>query len=105
MLYAVNPAGLFGLSGQLLDVPAALTDVRATYGGMQIGLGAYVLWLAWSVSGMRQALCLLVIMLGCVGSVRLVGAVFDGGVQALNFAAAGFELVAALLLWRVLRLQ
>ncbi|MBP8170969.1 MAG: DUF4345 family protein, partial [Pseudomonas sp.] len=39
LAYFIQPHEMTNLSGMLLMEPAAVTDVRAYYGGLQMGLG------------------------------------------------------------------
>jgi len=54
LAYFVRPHEMANLSGMLLMAPAAATDVRAYYGGLQIGLAA-VLALALSRLDLTRA--------------------------------------------------
>ncbi|TJY58402.1 DUF4345 domain-containing protein [Sinimarinibacterium sp. CAU 1509] len=101
VLYCLLPVRLFALGGEVLSVPSAVTDVRATYGGIQIALGILVLSYARSSQGLKPARALLVLVLGSVGSLRLLGAAVDGGEQSVNAVAAVVEILSAILVWNV----
>ena len=44
LAYFVRPHEMANLSGMLLMSPAAATDMRAFYGGLQLGLAAFLGW-------------------------------------------------------------
>ena len=58
--------------------PNALTDVRATYGGFQIGLGLFTVWAAADPTRVRMALVLQALTIGAIASCRLTGFAIDG---------------------------
>ncbi len=102
--YFVRPHEMANLSGMLLMEAAAITDVRAYYGGLQIGLG---LWLGLALLRrelVRPALMLLVMLYSALLLGRLGGLVLDGGAQqTFNLYALLFELVSAGLAFWLLR--
>ena len=82
--YLLAPAALTEPAGFGALGPSATTDVRATYGGFQIGMGAFLLWSAFS-SGRRGteerfriALVLVALSIGAVLASRAIGLVMDG---------------------------
>ena len=48
LAYFIQPHEMTNISGMLLMAPAAITDVRAYYGGLQLGLAAYLLIGVWA---------------------------------------------------------
>ena len=56
MAYLVSPVSMLELTGGSALTPAATTDVRATYGGLQLGLGAFLLWSALAPERIPSAL-------------------------------------------------
>jgi hypothetical protein len=71
--------------------PNALTDVRATYGGFQIGLGLFTLWAAAEAARVRMALVLQALTIGAIGSCRLVGFAIDGSPNGFLISAVVTE--------------
>ncbi|MCP4904559.1 MAG: DUF4345 domain-containing protein [bacterium] len=67
-----QPAGFGVLSA------AATTDVRATYGGFQIGMGAFLIWSAQSQDRYYAALWLVALSIAAVFASRMIGVVLDG---------------------------
>jgi hypothetical protein len=81
----------------------ALTDVRATYGGFQIGSGLFLLWAAAEVGRVRLALVLLALTIGAVGSSRLIGFLVDGDPNGVLLAALATEIALTAITVVVLR--
>ena len=92
------------LSGMLLMAPAALTDVRAYYGGLQLGLAAWLGLALLRGDLLRPALMLLVLLYSALFLARLGGLWLDGGAQqTFNLYAMLFEGVSAALAFWLLR--
>ena len=81
-----DPTGFGGLG------PNALTDVRATYGGFQIGSGLFLLWSAAAPARVRIALVLQALTIGAIGSCRLVGFAIDGSPNGFLLSAVLTEI-------------
>ena len=104
LAYFIRPQEMANLSGMLLMAPAAVTDVRAYYGGLQLGLAVW-LGLALLRSDLRRpALMLLVLLYSSLFVARLGGLWLDGGAQqTFNLYAMLFEGVSAGLAFWLLR--
>ena len=76
--YLIAPAGMTDPTGFGPLGPNALTDVRATYGGFQIGLGLFTLWTAADPARVRTGLLLQALTIGAIASCRLTGFAIDG---------------------------
>ncbi|MWV11840.1 DUF4345 domain-containing protein [Pseudomonas sp. R-28-1W-6] len=104
LAYLVRPHELANLSGMLLMAPAAITDVRAYYGGLQLGLAAYLLLALARRDLLRPALSLLVLLYASLALTRMAGLWLDGGAQqTFNLYAMLFEVVSAGLAFWLLR--
>ncbi len=104
LAYFIRPQEMANLSGMLLMEPAALTDVRAYYGGLQLGLGLYLLLALLRTDLLRAALMLLVLLYASLFFARLGGLWLDGGLQqTFNLYAMLFEGVSAGLALYLLR--
>ena len=102
--YFVRPEEMANLSGMLLMAPAAITDVRAYYGGLQIGLAAYLLLTLGRQEQMRGALLLLVLLYSSMALARMGGLWLDGGLQqTFNLTALLLEVVSSGLCFVALR--
>ncbi len=97
--YLLSPEGLMEATG-LTGSPAGVTDVRATYGGFQIGFGIFMILAASRPAFVGIALFATAIVVGSVGVGRGVGLVLDGSPSATNVGALLFEIgIASLALW------
>ncbi|WP_068829123.1 DUF4345 domain-containing protein [Pseudomonas sp. BMS12] len=104
LAYFVRPHELANLSGMLLMEPAAITDVRAYYGGLQLGLALWLLLGMLRSDLLRPALMLLVLLYSALFLARLGGFWLDGGAQqTFNLYAMLFEAVSAGLAFWLLR--
>ncbi|MBS7663997.1 DUF4345 family protein [Pseudomonas lalucatii] len=104
LAYFIRPHEMANLSGMLLLAPAAATDVRAYYGGLQLGLAAFLLLALARLELLRGALTLLVLLYSALALARIGGLWLDGGAQqTFNLAALLLELVSAGLAFWALR--
>jgi hypothetical protein len=104
LAYFVNPHEMANLSGMLLMSAAAATDVRAFYGGLQIGLAAFIGLSLSRLDLMRAALTLLVLLYSSMALARVGGLWLDGGEQqTFNLFALLLEVVSAGLCFWALR--
>lgn len=101
--YLVAPTGLTDPTGFGPLGPNALTDVRATYGGFQIGAGLFMLWAARSDARVRTALVLQALTIGAIGSCRLVGFAIDGSPNGFLISAIVSEVILTALALFALR--
>lgn len=90
--------------GITLATAEARTDIRATYGGVQFAIAAFLLIAQgrpdWHRAGLTMALC------GAAGlsSARLAGMLIDGGATPLMLLFFGVEAFGVLVLsWALLR--
>jgi hypothetical protein len=104
LAYFIWPQELANISGTLLMTPAAVTDVRAWYGGLQLGLAAFLGLSLSSPALLRAALTLQVLLLSTVLLARIGGLWLDGGAQqTFNLTALLLEGIAAGLSFWALR--
>jgi hypothetical protein len=83
--------------------PEALTDVRATYGGLQIAVGAFLIWTARDVGRQRVGLVLVGLVLPAVAAARAFGLVADGEPTGVLVGVLIFEVLLSIFSWFVLR--
>jgi hypothetical protein len=107
LAYFVLPHEMANLSGMLLMAPAAATDMRAFYGGMQLGLAAFIGLSLSRLELTRAALTLLVLLYSSLALARIGGLWLDGGAQqTFNLYALLLEVVSAgLCFWALRGLQ
>ena len=80
-----------------------LIDLRATYGGMMIGLGLLLFILANNVSTIKVGLLAVFILMLCMALGRIIGIVIDGEPNQLMYIYLSLELLACALSWLLLR--
>lgn len=92
LLYLISPQTLAGIAG--LDATASgLTDIRATYGGFQIGLALFLFWSCRNEHRLPAALVATGTIFCCVGLSRLYGIIVDGEFSTFNAIGLAFETV------------
>ncbi|WP_339486690.1 DUF4345 domain-containing protein [Pseudomonas sp. EL_65y_Pfl2_R95] len=104
LAYFVSPQQMANVSGMLLMESAAITDVRAYYGGLQIGLAAFLGLALTRIDLTRSALTLMVLLYSALAVARLGGLWLDGGAgQTFNLYILLSEVVAGGLSFYALR--
>ena len=104
LAYFIRPQEMANLSGMLLMAPASVTDVRAYYGGLQLGLAVWLGLALLRSDLLRPALMLLVLLYTSLFVARIGGLWLDGGAQqTFNLYAMLFEGVSAGLAFWLLR--
>ncbi len=104
LAYFIRPEEMASFSGALLMSAAAVTEVRAFYGGLQLGLAAFLAMALLRLDLLRPALTLLVLLYSALAVARIGGLWLDGGAQqTFNLYALLLELVSAGLAWWALR--
>ncbi|MEM7466200.1 MAG: DUF4345 domain-containing protein [Pseudomonadota bacterium] len=92
IIYLLSPeqfAAAAGLTGNA----SGMTDVRATYGGFQIGFAAFLMYCAMNTKYAQVGLVALAFVLGAVGASRLVGILVDGDFSGFHQIGLGFEAI------------
>lgn len=104
LAYFVCPHEMANLSGMLLMSAAAATDVRAYFGGLQLGLAAFIGMALTRLELTRSGLTLLVLLYSALALARIGGLWLDGGAQqTFNLYALLLEVVSAGLCFSALR--
>ncbi len=81
LIYLLAPESMTGPAGFGALTSAGVTDVRATYGGFQLGMGAFLLWAAADERRVAPALVLMALSIGAVGLSRAIGLLLDSSVN------------------------
>lgn len=98
------PGFLAEAAGVGFTTPTGSTDMRATYGGLTVAIGALVLAGALREGFRRQALVLLGSVCAGLGGARLLGVALDGGMSAWTAQGLAFEFgTVALSVWLLRR--
>ncbi len=88
-----------------VPTPMARMDVRATYGGFCLAVGAWLLFAAWSASYTRAGLLSCALILAGFAFGRALGAVLEGALPRLMAAFLVIEVAGAVVTflgWRAL---
>ncbi|WP_343349155.1 DUF4345 domain-containing protein [Pseudomonas sediminis] len=104
LAYFIRPEEMASFSGALLMGSAAVTEVRAYYGGLQLGLAAYLAMALLRQDLLRPALILLVLLYSVLALARAAGLWLDGSSQqTFNLYALLLEVASTGLAWWALR--
>ena len=103
VLGLISPAVVGGGLGIELPTADAVTDVRAIYGGLQIGIGLYFFYCSRSAELIRPGLIALALIAAGFGVGRSFGILVDGARGGLIFFALTIEVIAFALAWISLR--
>lgn len=99
-----RPLHFATLLGFELSNAQALTEMRAFYGGLELGLGLFFIVCALRVDLARAGLVLGVVSLSAVATTRLYGLIVDDSFSTLLVAVLGLELFGiAACLWALKR--
>jgi hypothetical protein len=72
----VAPASFAAQAG-LTTTPSGLTEIRAFYGGLQVGLGCFLIWCSRQQRLILEGLLLVVFTVGAIGLARVLGILID----------------------------
>lgn len=95
LVYLLFPMEVLSLTGQFTLDGDALIDVRATYGGIQLGLGLFLGVQVFRRENILFSLQLLAVIFISVGGVRFVGSIVQVDVSYPHMVAAVAELASA----------
>ncbi len=82
------------LLGSAPIVPSAVIDMRATYGGVALGIGLFFGLTARSPQTVRIGLLASLLVIGSLGAARLVGVVVDGEPNGFMLLSLATEAVS-----------
>jgi len=98
-MYLWSPENLAGVAGLSYNA-SGLTDIRATYGGFQIGFGLFMLWSAQSAERYGAALVAVAVIFASVGLGRFYGLMVDGQMSVFHNIGLAFEAgITLIALW------
>jgi hypothetical protein len=87
----VEPGYLAQAAGVTAATATGSTELRAMYGGLQIGIGTFALAAVLNAALVRPALLALAFLAGGLGIARISGAVLDDGWSFYTGMGMGFE--------------
>lgn len=94
---------VLGIVGVELTRPAAATEIRAFYGGLELGMALFLARAAADPAWFRPALFAQAATLCGVAASRVLGMAIDGGVEPLTVALCAAEATGGLVGWIGLR--
>ncbi len=97
VLGLVNPAGTVLPMDIAIQTAHAKTEIRATYGGLMLGIGLLLAYTAFDENAVRLGLIAVMCMLFTIGLTRLYGFAFDGTRVALQWQLLCLELGPAII--------
>ena len=92
----IQPEGL-AILGVQLPTESAKIEIRAMYGGLEIGIGIFFLLSAFRPAWYAAALMLQTMSLGALGLTRLIATILADAPHQLLFVFCALELFAALI--------
>ncbi|MGR8949614.1 MAG: DUF4345 family protein [Gammaproteobacteria bacterium] len=95
-IYLIAPANLATQAGLSANA-AGFTDIRATYGGFQLGFGLFLFHCALSEQRQQFGVLALAIILGAVGLCRGYGILVDGQFSGFHQIGLVFEVTVTLI--------
>lgn len=85
------PQAIMGLAHIELSHPSALTEIRAFYGGLELGLGAFLVHCVVNQRHLSTGLWLCVLIMSGIVIGRLIGVATDGTEGLFVYLALGLE--------------
>ncbi len=99
----VAPQAAMAMVGITLPEGAPTTEIRAFYGGLELGLGALLLAAVHKVQYHRAGLVLGCVSYGSIALARALGMLIDGGASSFLWIALAVEVALAAGYWWLLR--
>ena len=93
----VAPVSLAGLIHFGLETSGSVTEIRAFYGGLEIGFALFLFAAALNRELAPAALLALVAVTGGIALARVVGLIVDQSGSTLMYGALAFELAGAVM--------
>ena len=90
--WLLDPTAMAVPLGIVLTNGDATSDARAVYGGMELGMAAFLLYSAWSKDRRTQGLAAAAFSLLGLGTCRLIGIGLGHGVSAGTYQLLGTDL-------------
>jgi hypothetical protein len=104
--FFVKPRLLGELVGFQITSPNALVEITAFYGGLELGLAAFLIWSALQPPRFLFALAFFFLTFFCAGTARFLGLALYGCEGSSQLVVASIEVSMALLaLWLNRRLS
>ncbi len=100
-----QPERIAGMVGIRPSTTAGRSEIRAVYGGLELGLGAFLVYCALDAQRLELGLLLVVLTYGAAAVGRMIGIALDRPVEAVTrrilVAEVAFAIVGSVLLLAV----
>ena len=93
------PAELAEAGGLRSVGPEGLVEIRAMYGGLQVGFGFFLLWASAGRERVASGCLSLVWVMGTIALARAGGIAIEGHAGSFHVMALAFEVPVALVAW------
>jgi hypothetical protein len=103
--FLVNPLGWAGTVDVAASTPTARTEIRAMYGGLEIGLAVFLAWCALDPTRVRIGLMASLCLFAGVALARAASLIGDPGSRSVMYTILGTEIVAVAAAGVALRLH
>lgn len=97
LAFAVAPWTMAGLVDLRATSPQAVTELRAFYGGLEIGLGVFMIACAATRQWLHAGLQCLLVVCGGIAAGRIFGLLVDASASNFMWAALATEVTGAAL--------
>lgn len=96
--FLTAPARLAEVVDLIAVQPAALAELRAMYGGMQIGFGVFLTWCGLSIPRVRTGLLAALMVFAGLAGGRFAGILAEPSQPAVTFALLAIEILGVVLI-------
>ncbi|MEM8987407.1 MAG: DUF4345 domain-containing protein [Pseudomonadota bacterium] len=94
--YILTPEQMAEATG-ISHTKSGLTDFRATYGGLQLGLAVFLVWSAFAKVRFKSAFFALGVLMACLAVLRVYGMMVDGSPDQFHYIGLAYEIPIALI--------
>ncbi len=97
-----QPERIAGMVGIRPSTTAGRSEIRAVYGGLELGLGAFLVYCALDAQRLELGLLLVVLTYGAAAAGRMIGIALDRPVEAVTRRILVAEVAFAIVGWVLL---
>ncbi len=97
-----QPERIAGMVGIRPSTTAGRSEIRAVYGGLELGLGAFLVYCALDAQRLELGLLLVVLTYGAAAVGRMIGIALDRPVEAVTRRILVAEVAFAIVGWVLL---
>ncbi len=97
-----QPERIAGMVGIRPSTTAGRSEIRAVYGGLELGLGAFLVYCALDAQRLELGLLLVVLTYGAAAAGRMIGIALDRPVETVTRRILVAEVAFAIVGWVLL---